>query len=619
MNTIIKSIALDSSFELYNMVDIKDKPTGNVLDNLSKINIFVGANNSGKSRFMRQLSYTERLEFLPSLPIDKIEDIKFKMHDGLNSFAGRKQYQITDASVSSIGKKYCYFTEGNPMFSDIDDVVGKILRQQGFSVERGNVGSKMDIRDMERLAEHLKPIIDEYSSIISTLPKNLNFKKLYIPSLRGLRSFSLKTEGQSSKDIYKIRTESDYFNDKKVKPDIFTGLGLYDTVRNLLLGDLRERDVIKRFQDFLSENFFDGKQVALIPRKDSDVLVVKIGSEPEFPIHQLGDGIQSIITLIFPLFEKKDENYLVFIEEPEIYMHPGLQRIFINTLFHFKKHQFFFTTHSNHFLDLTLDYEHISIYTFDKRSDKLKEEVVSSHFEVRNVSNESNNTLELLGVRNSSVLLTNCTIWVEGITDRRYLTHYLRKYMDKLKSEDGEKIFKAREDVHYSFVEYSGANITHWSFLEADNCINVDRLCGRLFLIADRDDPTEEAKKIRHEKLKLKLKERFYLLPVREVENLLTPNVLKEVIKKYEKEPPSFPDFKLDDYTNEPLGNFIEVTILNGKKTRAGTYAEKSGTISQKIDFCVKALSKIKSFDDMSSEAQELTKLIYEFIKKLNP
>ena len=88
------------------------------------------------------------------------------------------------------------------------------------------------------------------------------------------------------------------------------------------------------------------------------------------------------------------------------------------------------------------------------------------HFTIENLSEGDNRALELLGVRNSSVFLTNCTIWVEGITDRHYLRHYLKLYAEEHKDDSDFEDFK--EDYHYSFVEYGGNNITHWSFLDKE-------------------------------------------------------------------------------------------------------------------------------------------------------
>src|SRR6266571_6622855 len=64
MDYHIKAIALDEQFEKYT-VKSAQKEGGNRLSNLSKINIFVGENNSGKSKFLRHLAVIEKLQFVP--------------------------------------------------------------------------------------------------------------------------------------------------------------------------------------------------------------------------------------------------------------------------------------------------------------------------------------------------------------------------------------------------------------------------------------------------------------------------------------------------------------------------------------------------------------------------
>src|SRR6266481_5930628 len=65
--------------------------------------------------------------------------------------------------------------------------------------------------------------------------------------------------------------------------------------------------------------------------------------------------------------------------------------------------------------------------------------------------------------QNSSVFLSNSTIWVEGITDRRYVSHYLDLYQNHLRDESEANSLSAprryRQDLHYSFVEYAGATL----------------------------------------------------------------------------------------------------------------------------------------------------------------
>ena len=462
-----------------------------------------------------------------------------------------------------------------------------------------------DVSDMIR--NLVGPIISEAKAYQS----KVNLQTLYIPTLRTLRQIH---EGS---DALLSRTRADYFKDQQV--DIFTGQALYNEIQQLLLGNLTERETVKDFEEFISRQFFESQPLALIPKLKSKTLEVKIGHEIELPIHDLGDGIQSILILTFPLFKHREDSLIVFYEEPEMFMHPGIQRVFLNTLCTFQNHQFFMTTHSNHFLDITLDLKEVSVFTFRKRLAESQHKEKEASFEIENVSSGHHSCLELLGVRNSSVFLSNCTIWVEGITDRRYLAHYLKLYVaDKQKTEPDFKEFK--EDLHYSFVEYGGSNITHWSFLDdIPDPINVERLCSRLFLIADKDTFEPGAKGDRHEKLRKALGEQFFLLECKEIENLLAPEVLKNAVASYEKESPQFVDeLKWADYAAQPLGTFIEDKLLSGKKSRKGSYAAESGTVRDKVNFCDKAIAVTRTFQDMSPHAKELGEKVYNFIAANN-
>src|SRR5690606_18061899 len=123
------------------------------------------------------------------------------------------------------------------------------------------------------------------------------------------------------------------------------------------------------------------------------------------------------------------------------------------------------------------------------------------------------------------------------------------------------------EDIHYSFVEYSGNNITHWSFLDDEenekeevfSSIKESRVCGSLFLITDKDSKKKET---RHLKLAEALGERYYCLNCREIENILPASTLKKVIASYEQvevdQLELNQEFTGKTYKSLLLGNFIE-------------------------------------------------------------
>ncbi|OJD86991.1 AAA family ATPase [Bacillus anthracis] len=628
----------------------------NVIRNLSKVNIFVGSNNSGKSRFLRGIFAIDKgISFTPPKEIVDVESydhILIEFTDAIissitkNSLKGIGELNV-DRLISDIEmfKIPSFLKEGEGLFKDFHRLVDDIIKLDSSSDVTASISHKVLTEEREQTITNLKSLLNDYQPKIYEIVSSgrtsyeINFKRVYIPALRGLRGYTDTIN--TGKDVYKERTKNDYFKEAHETLEIHTGLNLYDEITDMLLGSVQQRYNMQKFQEFLSKSFFDGQQVTLTPVRNSDVIKVKIGIEKEKNIFELGDGIQALIILTFPLFKYLEENLLLFIEEPELYLHPGMQRKFIEIIMdeQFAHHQFFFTTHSNHFLDMTLDMDRISIYKFKKflgeHSGNPTEELDAT-FSIENVSNENKSVLQELGVRNSTVLLSNCTIWVEGITDRLYIRHFLKLFQES--QPDDVKQFK--EDIHYSFVEYSGGNITHWSFLDDDETetnegytsMNAEKICSTLFLITDKDG---DDKRPRQEKLKAFLGDRYYCLECKEIENILSADILRKVIAEYEKstsktekgtpETEKSPlehlineDFTQEDYKNEPLGTYINALFPKGARKRRGSYAAKSGTIVNKLDFCKRSINHISTYDQLSEEAKKLSRVLYDFIKMNN-
>ncbi len=618
-DNIISEIVFDPSLRNMNNLKVSGnnrKDGLEIIPSLSKVNIFVGENNSGKSRLIRGLLGDKDFSF----NLRRVNNVKKNFEKSITEFKKKINAQSRIFHGSIMGRYYQKILDyGIPEFlnqkynihEELISPLHNILHSGNNDVElRGN-------RDYINFSTSIEIIIEDFEPLIPKEPIP-NFDKIYIPILRGLRAIgNKKTESEfhfnTEQDNYRRRTQKDYFlfnGDDKFMVDedsIFTGLGLFNDLKAHLLGSHEKREKARKFEDFLKRSFFNGAKVELVPMVEDDVVHIKIGEGNEFPIHQLGDGIQSIIILTYPIFFSEAENLLVFIEEPELHLHPGMQRILLETYLNepeFQKCQFFLTTHSNHFLDMTLDFEDISIYTV-KKNGKTEECLIE------NVKSPDNNTLELLGVRNSSVYLTNCTIWVEGITDRIYI----RRFLELIQEQEKEKT-NFKEDIHYSFVEYGGNNITHWSFLEEDESnptnIDVETLCGKLFLISDRDKNKEE----RHEKLKKALKKRFYLLECLEIENILPKETLIMTVEGIcKKKGPNFSvnKFEYADYKNMKLGEFIDQNF----KDRGKTFKGKSGSINSayKLDFANEA---VKHLGKLSGESEKLAKELLAFIKENN-
>jgi len=449
----------------------------------------------------------------------------------------------------------------------------------------------------------------------------------YIPILRGIENFNLyfdiskeketmnsiqmNAEQREALELYKANANHIYQNKIEkaygIKSKlIFTAENLYEDRTNKLLGEEQGRKFIKDFQEFISKEFYNSKEFTLIPQKKKGYLNVKIG-EQEKPLHNLGDGIKQLITILYKIFEYKDDEKVFFIEEPELNLHPGFQRKLMEILQMdiFKKHQYFITTHSNHFIDSCLDYDNISIYKFTNIEES------NSKFRIENSSPNDISLLQELGVNNSSVFMANCTIWVEGISDKILIKKYLEEYFKK------KNITKYREDINYAFVEYGGNNITHWDFEPTDSIetINSSGITNKSFIICDNDNDAKGKKK-RKANLKQVFKENYYELTVREIENTISKQVLDRTLfngeeAKYKKK------FEQREYTNKEvyMGRFIDEHYELKRK-----YLQKngSGTISKKLEFSKNIVKNIESYDDLTKQAQNLCKKIIKFIEKSN-
>ncbi|MGE0711193.1 MAG: ATP-dependent endonuclease [Planctomycetota bacterium] len=625
----IDAIALDTpDFENY-FNGMGDRGDGRrrleSLAGLSRVNVFVGANNSGKSRFLRAIATQWPLQVQPAIPglEQDFRDMSHLLATLRRQLEGKGISQVATVAVSDIPWELSPFTplDGGTTWPGLRQILPKIADLKARV--GGDFSGSHAIHDSvaRRLGAATNQEAAKCQRILRNCPELLpKPRRVYVPTLRGLRRFSVPG---ASNALFREQTAADYFADR-APDEIFTGLELNSRVRQMLLGFRPEREIIDRYQRFLSKTFFGGDPVTLIPHDDQQVLYLTIGTEKERPIHSVGDGIAQAITISFLPFVQQEPAFF-FVEEPEVHMHPGLQRKVLDfmTSEACTQHHFFLTTHSNHLLDMSMDFDKVTIFNFIKQLPQEGANDKVAQFYVRPVNRGDRSSLQLLGVRNSSVFLVNATIWVEGITDRLYLRKLLALYQDHMEGKD-PTFTRVEEDVHFSFVEYGGANLKHWSFLESEESedeIEVAKLCGAALLVADRDEA--DWKRERQEELQKKLGDRFRTLPCREIENLLPPRVIKEIVEEWENR--ASPDNTVgvrapsqDEYADPPLGRFIQEKLLNGTYRRKGGYAAKSGTLKGKVDFCRKALEKLNSLEEFSPQARDLAQVLYGHVLKQN-
>ena len=618
-----------------NYIDESNNPLFAIYD-LNRINIFVGENNSGKSRFIRTALLGKT-----SIPITNTlsNDFKHKFDNSLNNILNIERYirqnqNIKDISLDQNKIKaskdsgdyyeiYKHITEAVHIW--FNSVQKDRTTQDYYSQLSSNiVGLSQALRAKSDAYGTQKPITEIYKN-----------KCFYIPVLRGIENFdsyfdktsltplndallnkkqwrAVDNYANNSKQIYQNKISVAYGIDKSC---VFTAENLYEEIRDKLLGEESRRQQVKDFQDFISETFYGGDGFTIIPRQQKNAqeitkefLSVKIGQSPERPIYDLGDGIKQMITILYKVFEKKDDEAIFFIEEPEINLHPGYQRKLMQILQSdtFSKHQFFIVTHSSHIIESSLSNTKMSIYKTINLNKK------NSQFKIIKTTNHDLEILELLGISNGSVFMANCLIFVEGISDKIIIQKYLEVFMQ-------EKNLDFKEDVHYAFAETGGGNIAHWEFLKDINdediaTIHASSFSNRSFIICDNDG---NKKKERKEKLKQMVGEQyFYELPVREIENTIKRDVLERTLfnsgeirlkKQYNESNNS------GYYNQNHIGKFIDSHYDLEKK-----YSSASGSIKNKIQFAKDVVSNISTINDLSETSIELCEILTNYIQSAN-
>lgn len=569
-----------------------------------QINLFVGPNNSGKSREIRELFSCDQLLLqIAGLSSETVLREAVESHSDWTYHTG----------LSNQGKT-ALLQNINKMLQNTHLVALSDLSEQMSTLPSDDVWRVKQFIE-KSILEPLFTRNEHYDEAWRLF--KLEWSKVYIPTLRSLRHID-------SEDKYHNRTLKDYFtNSLSESHSIFTGHSLYEDLKAHLLGSHEQREKVSKYEEYLSRSFFFGQPISIVPRVGKDVVFFKEGDKKERAIFDLGDGIQSIIMLTFPVF-MAEKPTMFFIEEPEHYLHAGLQRTLIETLANFEEHMFFMTTHSNHFLDMAQERDDISVQHVRREGEETIISPSTKHAEL----------LTDLGVRASSVLLANCSIWVEGITDKLYLRTYLEKYLQELKSIDSEREAKLRsyhENLHYVFTEYQGSNITHWGFdedVESDSQTPARKLSNNIMLIADADIKTKGE---RVDLLKDALGDNFYLLDWKEIENYIPHNILVDTAKKRWETFNTKHNCSISRFANIPEGHFehsnrgigliLEGFVDSPEPDKRSFFRDKSGTIKDKVKFCrtaVEIMNNPETQWELTPQLNDLCEKIWDFIEKHN-
>jgi predicted ATPase len=195
-------------------------------------------------------------------------------------------------------------------------------------------------------------------------------------------------------------------------------------------------------------------------------------------VRSLGSGFRSLLVLCHKLMTSD----LCLIDEPETYLHPRLQeRLADFLILQSKRCQLFVATHSHVLLNALFRTEEAGVY-------ELYQQVPSETAQgVRKVDQPHyGRILDGLGVRPSQILQTNAVLWVEGPTDRIYITKWIQLW-------SRGKLVEGRD---YECFPYGGSLLRH-IVLDSQGRTTISLLISlarNSIVVMDSDKPESDSK-----------------------------------------------------------------------------------------------------------------------------
>ncbi|OLP43553.1 hypothetical protein BJF95_22100 [Rhizobium oryziradicis] len=274
----------------------------------------------------------------------------------------------------------------------------------------------------------------------------------------------------------------------------------------------RDKEKFEKITDFLNYCLEKSNIEIQISHDKKDIIITIDGVSR--PMQDLGAGIEQLLVLGHASLSFEDK--VILIEEPELYLHPRVQKRMVQYLKENTDSYFVFATHSAAILD-AVDADVLQVSHDGQKSI------------IRTLDNNSAkyDAVRDLGHSPSDLLLTRFAIWVEGPSDRIYLNHWIEKIDSSL-----------REGIDYTILFYGGKVLSHHGFdEEGEDLVKAVSLSRALAVVMDSDIKTSGDKiNATKERVRQEVEKQngiCWITDGREVENYLPIDVIKALQPKF--------------------------------------------------------------------------------------